>query len=241
MYLSRRLVHQLVLALAVTCAFGAAARPLPIRSSTSPPPPVPLPPTVAVQPLGAVEPSAVEAAKAAVESLYRVEVVVLPGRELPRSAYYEPRRRYRAALLLDDLGARTDARYAKVIGITAADISDTKDEYYDWGILGLGSVGGRSCVVSTFRLRRGGATQAMFVERLSKAVDHELGHTFGLEHCSTSECLMEDAGGTVTTLDREKLDLCDSCRGSLVGKVALRGGDRLAGGHERPRWPSTSS
>ena len=48
-------------------------------------------------------------------------------------------------------------------------------------------------------------------ERLWKISIHELGHTFGLPHCPNKGCLMQDAHGTVKTVDEES-ELCGDCR-----------------------------
>ena len=176
---------------------------------------------IAVQPLGAVDPEIVREVRLGIEATYDADVVVLAARELPRSAYYAPRDRYRADTLLAVLDRTAGPSYTKVVGVTERDISATKDEHYDWGVFGLGSVGGRPCVVSTHRLRRGGASPDLFVERVVKAVNHELGHTFGLDHCHADDCLMEDAGGSIRTVDGETGRLCAACA-ARTGGVAKR-------------------
>ena len=103
----------------------------------------------------------------------------------------------------------------KVIGLTRCDISTSKGKIKDWGIFGLGTVGGRTCVVSTFRLRRGKVSYRYFIGRLVKVANHELGHTFGLWHCPNHGCLMEDAKGTIKTVDRETGAFCSECRERL--------------------------
>ena len=56
--------------------------------------------------------------------------------------------------------------------------------------MGLGFCPGKSCIVSTFRLR--GKNRE---EKLFKLALHELGHTQGLKHCPTKNCFMRDAKG----------------------------------------------
>ena len=91
-----------------------------------------------------------------------------------------------------------------------------KGEYDDWGIFGQGWLGGRACVVSTYRLGRGKVSEDLFRERFVKVVNHEIGHTFGLDHCPTQGCLMADAEGTIKTVDQEAGGLCQGCRQRLV-------------------------
>lgn len=170
---------------------------------------------VALQPLGNVDHALLEEVQSGIQSLYDVQVRILPGRELPGEAYYKPRGRYRAEKLLDFLLTLPSGSADKVIGLTQQDISTTKGEHADWGIFGLGLLGGRVCIVSSFRLRKGPAAPDLFKARLRKVVNHELGHTFGLEHCSTPDCLMEDAGGSIKTVDMETGELCPVCRARL--------------------------
>ena len=131
---------------------------------------------------------------------------------LPKEAYYKPRARYRADKLLDDLGASVDDKWAKVIGLTHKDISTTNGEHYDWGVLGLGSLGGKPCVVSTFRLRARGANEKLFRQRLVRVATHEIGHTLGLQHCPDKKCNMVDARGSILSVDQGSGTLCAQCR-----------------------------
>jgi archaemetzincin len=76
-------------------------------------------------------------------------------------------------------------------------------------------MGGRSCVVSTFRLKRGKVSDSLFYARLTKVVNHELGHTVGLDHCTNEGCLMEDAKGKIKTVDNENNWFCPDCASKI--------------------------
>jgi archaemetzincin len=176
----------------------------------------PLP--VALLPLGDVPTDRLHLLEREIEAFYDADVTLLDRRPLPRSAWYEPRGRYRADSILRFLERTVDQEWEKVIAVTAVDISATNGEHKDWGVLGLGRIDGRACVISSFRTA--GKGERMLKERLAKIALHELGHTMGLPHCpSEGSCFMKDARGRVATIDGEAKDLCDRCR-ARVGRTA---------------------
>ena len=146
----------------------------------------------------------------------RVERV--PDVELPEAAYYPPRRRYRADRLLTFLDEHFagEPRSTRVIGLTSVDISTTKDPHEDWGVFGLGSLGGRSCVVSSFRLRRRARDAAHLEFRVVTTAIHEIGHTLGLEHCIEPGCIMRDAEGSIVTVDTGTGHFGPECQAELA-------------------------
>lgn len=171
--------------------------------------------SVAIQPLGKINSADIASVKTGIESLYAVTVEVLPEKPMPKNAYYAPRERYKASKLVDYLTSETPDRFDKVVGITTQDISATKSNVMDWGIFGLADFGERACVVSTFRLHAKNATEELFKTRLVKVVNHELGHTFGLEHCPIIGCMMQEGGGKIATVDGETGEPCAACIGEM--------------------------
>jgi archaemetzincin len=170
-----------------------------------------------VQPLGPVPASAVAVARDALARWFRVRAVILPARPLPPAAYYPPRGRYRADRLLPWLARNAPAGADRIIGLTARDISVTKGPHVDWGVFGYG--GGKSAVVSTYRLHARGATEARFRTRLARVMAHEAGHTLGLPHCPTPHCLMENLNGSIASVDAQQDAFCPDCRTKLGGWV----------------------
>lgn len=172
-----------------------------------------------MQPLGAFDTAMVRQVVKGINACYNVDISITPERSVPDSAYYAPNKRFRAEIILRILDAQADTKYTKLVGLTNADISTTKGQHYDWGVFGLGMYNGRVCVISTFRLRKGKPSRSRLVGRLVKVVNHELGHTFGLWHCPNRGCLMEDAQGTIKTVDRETGTFCVDCRARLADIV----------------------
>jgi len=192
----------------------------------------PAPPRrIYIHPLGPLLPDAdAEFVSTSLAAFYAMDVLMLPRSPLPSDAYYKPRSRYRAEKLLTHLQASLPEDGFRVLGLTGHDISTTKDQYEDWGILGLATVDGEACVISTFRTKKGATSPEHSRIRLGKTAVHEIGHTLGLPHCPNAGCLMEDARGTVSTTDTE-YDLCPDCRAKLGAA-----GYPLATGKPIP-WP----
>jgi len=96
--------------------------------------PRPALPIIALQPLGNLPPRDIAAVHAGIVAVYAVSVRVVPAVALPKAAYYPPRERYRAHLLLDFLEDERSFGFEalKVVGLTAADISTTKGEVRDY-------------------------------------------------------------------------------------------------------------
>lgn len=182
-------------------------------------------PRVVLQPLRPSPPRAdVQAVAAALRLVYGFEVEIRAPRPMPKAAWTAPRRRWRADVLLDWLTpqaqvASRDGQRVRILAITAADISTTKGDVADWGVLGLATLDGYAAVISTFRARRGVPARVVR-ERLAKTAVHELGHSLGLEHCPSPGCLLQDARGKVATTDGEH-DLCPRCRARLASEGVL--------------------
>jgi archaemetzincin len=201
------------LTLATLLAFeGVAGAETEVRESTGALPR----PKVLLVPLGpGISTSEVTFVERCLLAFYDFDLVRAPRAGLPKAAYYSPRGRYRAEKLLSFLEQLAPKDVTRVVGLTAVDISTTKDSVFDWGVLGLATVDGRTCVLSSHRCGRGTRTQDERRVRFGKVAVHEVGHTLGLSHCPTVGCLMEDAKGSVMTTDRE-YDLCTDCRMQLV-------------------------
>lgn len=137
-------------------------------------------------------------------------VKILDAVDLPKEAFYKDRNRYRADTIISYLAKNTKNGFVKV-GLTTKDISTNKGSVKDFGVMGLGYRPGKSCVASSFRLKKTNLNEQLF-----KVVIHEIGHTQGLPHCPEKSCFMRDAEGKNPT--DEETDFCNNCKEFLKTK-----------------------
>lgn len=164
----------------------------------------------AIQPYDFQDKQQLKFLKDAIETYYHFNVILLPYKMLPQEAYYEPRNRYKADILIRILRNTKPDSVNYIIGITSKDISTKKGTYADFGIMGLGFCPGKSSMVSVFRLKT--TNKYLFNERLAKVALHEIGHNLGLPHCTTNDCFMHAAEASIKQVDAEKLDMCSKCK-----------------------------
>jgi archaemetzincin len=158
-------------------------------------------------PLGKVNTFTLQKVKQSVEQFYKRQCIIKPMVSLSPDILADSKTRYEAGRILRKY--RSDQN---LLIITEQDIATKKDEVKEWGIFGLGYRPGKTCVISTFRLKRK-VSREKFIERLNKVAIHEIGHNCGLNHCSSgdSHCLMNDAKGTIKQVDEEQMKFCANC------------------------------
>ena len=164
---------------------------------------------IVIQPFEKISPILIDSIYSQIKKINGRTVLLKPI-PLPKAAYYIERKRYRADSLLHFLHRMISAD-SVIIGLTDKDISATKNNITDWGIMGLGYNPGNACVVSTYRLNKSNLYNEFF-----KVVLHELGHTQGLPHCINTTCFMRDAEGKNTT--EQETSFCNACKSFLIHK-----------------------
>ncbi len=168
---------------------------------------------IIIQPLGNVSQDYIGQVKKSIKSFYGYDCVILPKKEITRDMLSKKTKRIDADKALS---SNKTANYYLII--TEKDIchfkSAVKPEY---GVLGLGHINGKTCIVSTFRLdkqvTKQKVTKQKILERLEKVALHEIGHNLGLNHCVNSKvCMMHAAEGTIKQVDSEKVWFCKKCK-----------------------------
>ena len=177
-----------------------------------------------VQPVGKYDKKLVAPLERGLGLVYGFTVKTLDPAPMPDAAWYPKRKRWRADAILDWLRSDVmpDSGCGAVVAFTKEDISATKDDIEDWGVFGLGEIDGVAAVVSSKRLTRK-ASKKKLAQRVLKVAIHELGHVLGLEHRDSvdPDCMMNDAGGTIKTVDAERGLPCADERAHIEAKLGV--------------------
>jgi len=129
--------------------------------------------------------------------------------------FFDPgRRQYNGNKLLAAVDTMSDTDSLKTIGLFSVDLFIPILTY----IFGQAALNGHAGIASLYRLsnERYGMRpdDKLLLERFTKEVVHELGHTFGLIHCSVPTCVMRSST-YVEDIDQKNLSLCSSCHAQL--------------------------
>lgn len=123
------------------------------------------------------------------------------------------RRQYHSTAILARL-QRLAAQKSRLLGIASADLYVPVLTF----VFGEAQIAGQCAVISMHRLREEfyglPPNPGLLDERLTKAALHELGHTFGLGHCSNWNCVMASTHA-VERLDLKAAGFCPGCLHAL--------------------------
>jgi predicted Zn-dependent protease len=143
------------------------------------------------------------------EREFNADVRLLKG-EMPVEAYYPERMRYRAAKILTHLALTSNLKENEyVMMVTTKDISDSRNKFYDWGIMGMSDCPGNVSVVSTFRT----GDKHNYNKTLKKIAIHEFSRNLGLQECDNYYCIMADKERRGMPAEREIH--CKKCKSKL--------------------------
>lgn len=132
---------------------------------------------------------------------------------LPRF-YSAERGQYNATLILAALLRFHSEPDTRIVGVTRVDLYIPVLTF----VFGQAQLDGPGALVSTYRLRNEfyglPESRDQLVERATKEVVHEAGHSFGLVHCTEFSCVMH-AATYVEDVDLKQASFCPDCESRL--------------------------
>jgi archaemetzincin len=185
---------------------------------------------ISVLPLGQVSPVLLTKLETALSVTFDVPLDRLRPEELPPVAYNAMRGQYNSAAVLDYLVAEfspkppaaTSFRPGRLLAVTESDLYADSMSY----VFGEADPANRVCIVSLARLGEVEVKDKvkspldlnldlnlLCVRAIRESV-HELGHTYGLAHCSDPTCVMHFSH-SLEESDRRSCNFCPDCRRKL--------------------------
>ena len=163
--------------------------------------------------IGNIADEIMEELKDRVGGIFHCPVEIEAGFSDLAQAYNPERKQYFSSKLLASL--RKSERKEWVVGITDVDLYVPRLDF----VFGEADTVSGIAIVSLFRLRQEfyglAPDEALFLERATKEIVHELGHTFGLGHCSNNKCVMHFSNSLADT-DLKEAYFCDRCRPKII-------------------------
>jgi archaemetzincin len=168
---------------------------------------------ITLKPLGNIADEIMKELKDRVGGIFNCPVEIKAGFSDLAQAYNLKRKQYFSSKLLASL--KKSERDERVIGIADVDLYVPRLNF----VFGEADVGSGTAIVSLCRLRQEyyglAPDEALFLERATKEIVHELGHTFGLGHCPNNKCVMHFSNSLADT-DLKGASFCSSCRPKII-------------------------
>lgn len=139
---------------------------------------------------------------------YGLDVLILEQEKIPAKFFNPSRNQYKASLLIEFLFSKFKDM---CLGITSQDLYAEGLNF----VFGEAQLGGRVAILSSHRLNPNfygkAFSERLFIERLVKEAIHEIGHVFGLHHCSDPMCVMSFSN-SIIEVDKKSNKLCRKCK-----------------------------
>ena len=168
---------------------------------------------ITLKPLGKIDDEIMDELKGRVGSIFHCPVEIKADFIDLTQAYNPQRKQYFSSKLLAFL--KKSQGEERVVGIADVDLFVPRLNF----VFGEAVILSGTAIVSLCRLRQEyyglAPDEALFMERATKEIVHELGHTFGLGHCPNNKCVMHFSNSLADT-DVKEAHFCNECRPKII-------------------------
>lgn len=165
---------------------------------------------ISIIPFGSVKADIIIEVESYVGLTFGKTVIINRPLQPYKEAYNTQRNQYSAQKFLNHPEINTEGGM-RVLCITDVDLYLPDLNY----VFGFADESRCIAVVSTSRLKKG---NEKVIERVIKTSIHELGHTYGLQHCNNQKCVMFFSY-TVSDTDYKGKDFCIKCQRKLENNL----------------------
>lgn len=174
-------------------------------------------------PIGRIPDSALDWIESVIADWFPLPVRRLPPLSIPNEAYDAKRQQYQSVEIMKMLAQRVPRDASRILGVVDVDLAIPMLSF----LFGQAQFDGAVAVISLCRLHQEfyglPAEESLLRERTVKEALHELGHTFGLVHCSERACAMSLATH-IELVDAKSERFCDRCGLHLVERFSQEAG-----------------
>ncbi len=169
---------------------------------------------IIITPIGKVDPGFLRTVSSAVRNKFHIKAEVGRKVSVPLASYNALREQYNATAVLKEMIAYKQGNGEILFGIIDADLYASRLNY----VFGEADPHAGVAVISLWRLRQEfyglPRDEELLKERAVKETIHELGHVYGLDHCSYPKCIMYFSN-SISDTDRKRAEFCDICKNTL--------------------------
>lgn len=170
---------------------------------------------VTLKPLGDVADEVMDELREKIKLVFNCPVEIKPGLSDLAHAYDSEKGQYHASELIASLSTSQRERDERVVGITEVDLYAPGLNF----VFGEADIVHKLTIISLCRLRQEyyglPPDRTLFIQRATKEIVHELGHTFNLEHCPDPRCVMHFSNCLADT-DWKEASFCGKCRPKII-------------------------
>ncbi|MFQ5965924.1 MAG: archaemetzincin family Zn-dependent metalloprotease [Candidatus Scalinduaceae bacterium] len=172
---------------------------------------------ICIIPIGYIDEDILHYTQKELEERLNVEIDI--GKQLkdPDYAYNRKREQYHSTLILKRIRNLRLLEYDRVLGIVDVDLYVPELTF----VFGEAVIAKKVAVISLVRLRQEfyglPDNLNLFKKRIITEAVHELGHTYGLRHCSKNNCVMFFSN-TLSDTDLKGSVFCKICKKAVKRK-----------------------
>jgi archaemetzincin len=168
---------------------------------------------IVLVPIGDVDRDVIEKLKNDLSTVFNMQVSIGKGMPEPEYAFNGKRNQYLSTAILRTIMKQKEyTHYKRILGIFDHDLCIPELNFV------FGEANRKAAVISLTRLRQEfyglPENRKLFYKRMLTEAVHELGHTYGLNHCKSPFCVMFFSNSLMDT-DRKGSEFCPGCKSNL--------------------------